>query len=325
VAPIGPLQAAGFLLASYAVIGNDALQTLGTFLAGNRGRTPKLLQAMFLCAVLCGFLLLGWSLGGGDPAWGRLSSFALPERFGWADLLPPIVVLALTQWGAPVSTSFLVLTAFGPSNLPGLLLQSLAGYGAAFVVGALLYGSLPWLLDPPSGTSEADEPPDSAGRPILWLWLQWTATGWLWGQWLIQDLANIYVYLPRRLTGMEMAASLTVLCAGVGLLVARDGGAIQRVLACKTDSDDPRSSTLITALYGLVLFAFARISTVPMSTTWVFLGLLAGREMGLLLRLGLRPASQVASDLGRDLLRAGLGLVVSVGVALSIPTLKGLG
>lgn len=296
------------------MIGNDALQTLGPFLASSRGRIPRPLQAAFLCAVLCLVLLLGWGLGGGDPSWGRLESFPLPASFGWVDLLPPLAVLALTQLGAPVSTSFLVLTAFSPANLPLLLGRSLAGYALALLAGALVYGSAGWLLERPA--------PSEAQRPQLWLVLQWVASGWLWGQWLVQDLANLFVYLPRRLNGGAMALSLAVLCAGVCLLLAEDGGAIQGRIRSKSNVEDPRSSTLIAAVYGLLLFGLARLSPQPLSTTWVFLGLLAGRELALLARLGQRPGGEVAAVLAGDVARSLLGLVVSVAVALAVPLLR---
>lgn len=144
--PLSAIQAAGFLLAGAAVIGNDALQTLGTFLAANRGRIPRPLQALFLCALLCAVLLLGWGRSGGEPSWGRLDTFPLPERLFWVDLLPPLAVLALTRLGAPVSTTFLVLTAFTPANLPALLRQSLLGYGGALLSGGLVYGLVAWPL-----------------------------------------------------------------------------------------------------------------------------------------------------------------------------------
>jgi hypothetical protein len=314
---LSPLQAAGFLLAGAAVIGNDALQTLGTFLAANRGRVPRPLQALYLCAVLCLVLLLGWRLGAGEPAWGRLEAFPLPERFGWSNLLPPLAVLVLTRWGVPVSTSFLVLTAFAPANLPMLLRQSLLGYGVALLAGALIYGDVAWLLERPG-----DDPSTAAPHPG-WLPLQWLAGGWLWGQWLIQDLANVYVYLPRHLPAPQMALSLTALCAGVCLLLAADGGPIQARLTSKSHVDDPRSATVISALYGLILAGFAWSSQRPLSTTWMFLGLLAGRELALQARLRERSATEVAGLLGADIARAGLGLAVSVAVALAVPLLRG--
>jgi hypothetical protein len=301
------------------VIGNDALQTLGTFLAANRGRVPRPLQALYLCAVLCLVLLLGWSQGDGGPAWGRLEAFPLPDRFAWGDLLPPLAVLLLTRWGAPVSTSFLVLTAFAPANLPSLLCQSLLGYGVALLVGALVYGALAWLLERPG-----DDPPGAAPHPG-WLPLQWLAGGWLWGQWLIQDLANVYVYLPRQLEAPQMALSLTALCAGVCLLLAADGGPIQARLTSKSHVSDPRSATVISAVYGLLLAGFAWSSRRPLSTTWMFLGLLAGRELALQARLRERSATEVAGVLGADIARAGLGLAVSVAVALTVPLLRSAG
>jgi hypothetical protein len=307
-----PLQAVGFLLAGTAVIGNDALQTLGTFLEANRGRIGRPLQALYLCAVLCAVLLLGWSRGDGEPAWGRLSEFPLPERLGWSDLLPPLAVLGLTRLGVPVSTSFLMLTAFRPAGLPALLRQSLLGYGAALLSGALIYGVAAWLL----------ERPDEPVHP-RWLTLQWLAGGWLWGQWLIQDLANVYVYLPRRLEAPSMALSLAALCGGVCLLLAADGGPIQRLLTSKRHVHDPRSGTVISTLYGLILAGLAAASRQPLSTTWVFLGLLAGRELALLARLGGKPAA-VAEMLGGDIARAALGLGVSVAVSLAVPALRGL-
>ncbi len=330
---ITPLQAAAFLLASYAVLGNDALQTLGPFLAANRGRTARPWQALFLCAVLVAVLGLGWLAGAGDPAWGRLASFELVAPLRWPDLIPPLAVLLLTQWGAPVSTSFLVLTAFTPANLPALLLHSLAGYGLALVLGLATYvlvagasrglGKASALAAQPSSAEpQSADPRRQDNGQRFWLILQWAATGWLWSQWLIQDLANLYVYLPRRLTAPELAASLAVLCLGVGLLSAEDGGSIQQLFTSKSGSDDPRSTTLISALYGLILFVLGRWSPLPLSTTWVFLGLLGGRELALgwqRRRCGEAPR---AAGLGADLFKAGLGLAVSLVVALAVPLLK---
>ena len=357
---ITPLQAAAFLLASYAVLGNDALQTLGPFLAANRGRIARPWQALFLCAVLVAVLGLGWLAGAGDPAWGRLASFDLVDPLRWPDLIPPLAVLLLTQWGAPVSTSFLVLTAFTPANLPALLLHSLAGYGLALVLGLATYVLVAGasrglgkaavaettvaatvvsklaaselasseLTSSELTASELAAQPQSAD-PLrqedgqrFWLLLQWAASGWLWSQWLIQDLANLYVYLPRRLTAPELAASLAVLCLGVCLLTAEDGGAIQQLFTSKSGSDDPRSTTLISALYGLILFVLGRWSPLPLSTTWVFLGLLGGRELALGWQRRRRGQAPWAAGLSTDLFKAGLGLAVSLVVALSVPLLK---
>jgi H+/Cl- antiporter ClcA len=69
----------GFLLAAYSVVANDSLQTLGTYISSNKKRTPKVVQMIFICTVTIFVLMLGWSINGGDPAWGRLAKFPTPE------------------------------------------------------------------------------------------------------------------------------------------------------------------------------------------------------------------------------------------------------
>ncbi|MGA1303962.1 MAG: hypothetical protein ACO3ZD_07960 [Cyanobium sp.] len=310
---MSPLPLAAFGLASLAVMGNDALQTLGPFLAAQRWRGNRLAQGLFLAGVLCAVLLLSWWAGEGDPAWGRLERFPLPEHWRWIDLLPLLSLLALTRLGLPVSTSFLVLTALAPLQLGGMVQKSLAGYGVAFLVGALVYGLLAPRLE---GTPA--EPGAPAQGANLWLSLQWLTTGTLWCQWLIQDLANIYVYLPRRLSLPELLVSLVVLCGAVGLVVALGGGPIQGRLASKSRVEDPRSTTMISLLTSLVLLAFLGGNRLPMSTSWLFLGLLAGRELGLGWRGLGRPAQAILADLSLDLLRAGAGLATSLAVALLV-------
>ena len=319
-------QIIGFLLAAYSVVANDSLQTLGTYLSSNKGRTPKALQMLFICGVAAAVLLIGWFLhpaGGslGDPAWGRLEKFPQPDNFNWVYLLPPIAVLALTQWGAPVSTSFLVLSAFEPKNATKLVLNSLSGYVMAFLLAMVVYGLLMWILEKKVLRSHQE------GTEVknYWFALQWLSTGWLWSQWLVQDMANIYVYLPRQLSFGEMALSALMLCIGLCVLVWIGGGPIQGVLRSKINTGDLRSATVIDFLFGCVLFWKANITQFPLSTTWVFLGLLAGREIAVRIRLKLSDRQPLYKVLGSDLFKAGVGIVVSLIVALAIQPLKALG
>jgi len=53
-----------------------------------------------------------------------------------------------------------------------------------------------------------------------------------------------------------------------------------------------------------------------MSTTWVFLGTLAGREMMLSIMMKHKTKSATSADVLTDLGKAALGLVISVGLAL---------
>ena len=315
----------GFVLAAWAVMGNDAVQTIGTFLSSNAERTAKSTQMLFLCSITSGVLLMGWWLNHGDPAWGRLTAdtnaFPLPHPLSWIYLIPPAAVLVLTRWGAPVSTSFLVLTAFVPSNSLKLLLNSFSGYVMAFVLAIVVYGLLMWILEKKVFRSHEEGTP----AKDYWFVLQWLSTGWLWSQWLVQDMANIYVYLPRQLNLTEMALSALMLCIGLCLLVWSGGGPIQGVLRSKINTHDLRSASVIDFLFGCVLFWKANITQFPLSTTWVFLGLLAGREIAVRARLRLSDRQPLQKVLGSDLLKAGIGIIVSLLVAIAIQPLKALG
>lgn len=98
------IQGLGFVLVVLACTANDSLQTLGTFLVSNRGRTPLWLQVLWICLATAAILMFGWIRYHGDPAWDRLGSFPPPEAFSWFYLIPPLTIAALTWWGAPIGT-----------------------------------------------------------------------------------------------------------------------------------------------------------------------------------------------------------------------------
>jgi hypothetical protein len=86
----------------------------------------------------------------------------------------------------------------------------------------------------------------------------------------------------------------------------------------KSGVGDPRASAGISLLYGLVLLVFLGGDRLPLSTSWLFLGLLAGREVGLAWRGVGRPPVEVGRELSGDLLRAAAGLATSLAVALLV-------
>ncbi len=288
----------GFILAGYAVVGNDSIQTLGTFLSSNEDKKWYVLWA-FAGSILAGTLLYGWSQYDGDVSYGRLESYSYVEDMGWPYLLPPLVLMLLTRTGIPVSTSFLILTFFKPKGLFDMTMKSILGYALAFCVAIIVWQLVTRWLDKRFINTEM-----SATSTRTWTLLQWASTGFLWGQWLIQDFANIFVYLPRSLLFSEIIISLVILLTMLGIIFYSKGGNIQKIVKAKTNTTDIRSATLIDFLYGIILLFFKEFSNVPMSTTWVFLGLLAGREIAIRYRLELeeepsdRPRARTAYYLG---------------------------
>ena len=90
--------------------------------------------------------------------------------------------------------------------------------------------------------------------------------------------------------------------------------AIQEVVDEKSGVSDIRSATIIVFVYGLILYFFKIISKIPMSTTWVFIGLLAGRELAFAVRRRKLADGTSYGDASRmivkDLVKVAIGFIV---------------
>jgi hypothetical protein len=321
----------GFLIAAYSIVANDAIQTLGTFLSSN-SRSPWWMLWLYACSIIVAVMLYGYFVLNTDIAYGRLNRIPYPETgIQWWHALPAAVLLVLTRFGIPVSTTFLVLTIFtmtGGASTQGvlgdMLIKSGVGYLVALFAGGVVYLAVSnswerWIH------STLERP-----IPFIWVALQWLSTAFLWSQWLIQDLANIFVFLPRTTTingagthvtfdpWLLVFATLVMLALHAWIFATR-GGEIQKIVNSKTNITDIRAATLVDFIYGIILFVFKEMNDVPMSTTWVFLGLLAGREIAFSYISGLRSRREAAVDVASDIARAGFGLIISIILAVGLP------
>ncbi|MGJ8759994.1 MULTISPECIES: hypothetical protein [unclassified Polaribacter] len=303
----------GFFLAAYSVVGNDTIQTLGTFLSSNERKKWWVLW-LFAGGILAVTLIYGYVTHNGDVSYGRLAKYPLPQPFAWYYILPPIVLMLLTRTGIPVSTSFLILTFFNAKNLEDMVTKSVSGYLLALTASIVLY-----LIISKSVEKKFIENPITEKQRNIWTALQWLSTGFLWSQWLIQDFANIYVYLPRQLSVWELIGSLVIILGLLAYIIKSKGGAIQSIIRSKTNTVDIRSATLIDFTYGIVLFYFKELNNVPMSTTWVFIGILAGREIALNFVLRKNEARRdMFKSLGVDLFKVLIGLIVSIALVYGV-------
>lgn len=306
------LMLVGFTIAAYSIVANDALQTLGTFLSSN-ARRPWWVLWLFAVGILYAVIIYGWVTNAGDSSFGRLARIPLPQPFGLIYLVPPLVLLWLTRRGIPVSTTFLILTIFAPESLGAMMLKSVMGYAVAFILAIVVYFTIARTIER-RFLDTVDRPPSRQ-----WVVLQWLSTGFLWSQWLIQDLANIFVYAPRRMELNWLVFALVVMAVLHAYTFWSRGGEIQKVVTSKTNTGDIRSATIIDFAFGIVLLVFKEWSKIPMSTTWVFLGLLAGREIAMSVQLQSRPLRETLGIIRRDGLKVGLGLAVSVLLAIGLP------
>ena len=187
--------------------------------------------------------------------------------------------------------------------------KSLSGYYIAFACSLML-----WSVTADWTKSMFKQEPSR-----YWFPAQWFTSGILWSVWVMQDAANVAVYLPRKLNVLELGLYGAVLSGALYFLVKNRGGEIQEVLNEKVHTADIRHATFINVVYACILYYFKVVSQTPMSTTFVFIGLLAGREIAMRLRKDSnRTWSHVFKLVGKDISKVSLGLGVSILLALVI-------
>ncbi len=300
----------GFLFAAYSVIANDSVQTLGTWIASNNERFNWKVMWGAASAVLLYTLWYGWYTNGGDISYGRLNKIPFQD-IQWYHAAAPGLLLILTRIGVPVSTSFLVLSAFASTFvLEKMLMKSMMGYAVAAVAAYAIWIGVTKILD--------EAKPVKEEHKRYWRIGQWVTTGFLWFTWLSHDMANIAVFLPRQIPVDLMVGISFVFIAGLWWMFREGGGKIQQIVLEKHNTRYVRSATIIDGVYWLILFFFKELNDIPMSTTWVFVGLLCGRELAMATMTGKEKFKVVFPLIGKDFLKMMVGLAASVGVVLSI-------
>ena len=308
----------GFMFACYAVTANDSIQTLGTYISSNADIKWYWMFA-FMGSIFVGTMMYGF--GQYDPAFGRLEKFPDIE-IQWYHAVAPLFLIGLTRLKIPVSTTFLVLSVFASSVvMEKMLVKSFMGYAVSFVFA---FGS--WYLISKYILNEGEKGVDSHNNH--WRIAQWVTTGWLWSTWLKHDMANIMVFLPRfhpTSNGTYEALVIGAMLLGLGFMFWERGGRIQEIVLSKTNTRYVRSATLIDLIYCFVLYFFKELNNIPMSTTFVFMGMLAGRELGIWMQMGYgnltytnRHKKAIFPMLYTDFLRLMLGLAVSVSLAYGV-------
>lgn len=305
----------GFMFAGYSAVANDSIQTIGTFIASNSNRKWYWLW-LYIGSIFVAAVLTSWFLYDGDVSFQRLLSKGLdqsPTDFAFLQVAAPLILLVLTRMKIPVSTTFMLLTSFSGSlgTITGMLQKSTSGYFISFFASILIW----FLLAKPIKALVKGKAHEA------WVWFQWLTSGFLWYLWIAQDAANVAVYLPRSLSVPQLLFFIAFIFAGLGLLFYLRGDKIQGIVNEKSDVTDVRSATLIDLVYALILFWFTQVSTIPMSTTWVFIGLLAGREIGMKAANyggGPQKWQKTFKLIGKDILYVSFGLLVSMFLAISV-------
>ncbi len=308
----------GFALAAYSAIANDSIQTIGTFIASNQTRKWYWLW-LFMGLIFVATITYSWLKFNGDVSYQRLQVPGLdvaPQNLVFLQLAAPIVLLVMTRLRMPVSTTFLLLNVFTykANTILDVMKKSFLGYFLAFFIAIAV-----WFLMEKFVKNFLKGKPSS-----YWYVLQWLTSGTLWAVWIMQDAANIAVFLPRQLNLYEFIGYTGFVFLGLGFLFYVKGDRIQGIVNEKTRVTDVRAATLVDFVYAIILFYFKMANNIPMSTTWVFIGLLGGRELAIALakskKLSKRKAKlyRAYKMASKDVSKALIGLLVSLILALII-------
>jgi hypothetical protein len=204
----------------------------------------------------------------------------------------------------------MVLSAFASFTvLEKLLMKSIVGYGVAALAAYVIWVVLERYIN---------EKQDHPEHVKFWRVGQWVTSGWLWFAWLQHDMANIAVFLPRQLMVGDLMMVLISSVAILGYVFYTGGGRIQEVVINKHGTRFARSSTIINLVYAFILFFFKELNDLPMSTTWVFVGLLTGRELAISSVIENYKFKYVFPIIAKDFGKMMFGLGASVAIVLII-------
>ena len=163
-----------------------------------------------------------------------------------------------------------------------------------------------------------NEKTDHPENRKFWRVSQWVSSGWLWFAWLQHDMANIAVFLPRQLMLGDLIMVLVSTILILGYVFYTGGGKIQEVVINKHGARFARSTTIINIVYAFVLYYFKVLNDLPMSTTWVFVGLLSGRELAISTVISDYRFKYVFPIIAKDFGKMMFGLGASVAIVLII-------
>ena len=302
----------GFALAGWSVIANDSIQTLGTFIASKQKWFKWYTLASSASLAMIVTISYGWWSNDGDISFGRLTRIPYQE-IQWYHAVAPGILLLLTRIGIPVSTTFLVLSAFASTVvLEKMLLKSVVGYGLAAVAAYICWIAISKFIN------EKFDEITTQWKISFWRNAVWVSSAYLWAAWLSHDVANIAVYLPRQLDISLLLVVLVYFTFLLFYIFYIQGGAIQKVVLDKTGTRYARSATIINTIYAIVLYYFKELNDLPMSTTWVFVGLLCGRELAISTMNKEYKFKYVFPLIGKDFIKMVFGLSISVGIVLAI-------
>ena len=276
LSPTNKIQWIALTLAMFSTMSNDSIQTLGTFLSSNNKvswwKMFFYISILFAITIFC-----GWYLNNHRLDFNRLKEIPYSSvKLTYFQFFAPIVLIILTYFKIPISSTFLILSVFASNNTIGaILLKTLSGYTFGFIASYVIWNVVLKYFQKSLLCEEGKK------SDIIMRAMQWISTGALWIAWLTNDTSNVVVYGQRYFTVYDLLLFLMIGIFMIGFTIYNRGGPIQEIVSQKKDMTNIKSTTLINFYYALSIIFLNRISPIPMATTWIFIGILSGRELAI--------------------------------------------
>lgn len=259
------------VLVIFSIMSNDSIQTIGTYLATHENE--KWYKLFFLIGSMFTFVIVtSWILYKGELHFGILNKIHYEEEFNISYFLAPLFLLLLNTNGIPSSSTFLILSLFSNgSNIFSMLSKTIFSYVVSFTFACYV-----WYVVLKKFKHLVFKEHNYSN---LWEAIQKITTFVLICTWLMSNLANMVVFLPRTLCIHTLCLFLFIFLYILIIILRNKGGRLQEIINKKHDAKNVKVSIITNLNYSIILIFFKYVSNIPISTTFVLLGVLAAKEV----------------------------------------------
>lgn len=297
----------------FSIVLNNSFQILGTFLIINKN-TSIWKSWLFLSSIFVITIMSCWFLCKGQIHFKKLNTIAYTENLTFFHYISPLVIIYFTKKKIPASASFLFLSLFASkSGIYALLANTFRSYIISFIGAFFIWKYLGKIIKKLWSNKINFE--ELEKNQNLWVVLQYVSTASLWISWLISNSPTAIVFLPRQFDFKSLSVFLFLGCFIIYYILYKKGGAMQNIIKNKKDTDNLQSATMLNIIYSLMIYTLQFAISMPISTTWVFVGLMGGRELAII-----ENKQNIISNISfknsiqkilKDLLISSIGILIS--------------
>ncbi len=260
-------------VSSYTVIGNNYIQTIGSFIVNNKKRSK--INWIFLSFSFIITTLISWFIYEGEVDYSLLKNIEYQKDLDIVIILIPLLLNIFTKYGIPVSATFLIIPLFSTSNTIHIMItKTITSYFLAFIVSFFI-----WSFIYKNFINKIKNTSEDLNR--LWNIAEYITTALVWMAWNILSICVFVVFVDRQFNIYELIIFNMIIIFILYLLINNSGGKIEKIIKEKRDSNNKKTVTIFNLIFAIILLYLQFFSNVPLTTTWVFLGLLAGKELAM--------------------------------------------